>query len=381
MFALRASAVLTPSRILKEAYVTVEGNRIVNVSEEKPKDVGEIYRYDEHIISPGFVDIHTHGGFGVDITYSGSKEISELSKILPSTGVTSYFPSVMTESPERMINALRNIIEVSKSRGGSSRILGIHLEGPYLNKSRCGAQPKEHIRKPSFEEFNGFYSLSGGMLKRITVAPEVENGIEFIEGIVGKYKVKVSLGHTDATYEQTVRAIEAGANIITHLYNGMRGFHHREPGTVGAALTENVYAEIILDFIHLHPAAVKLAVKCKGPDKTILVTDSISGAGLGDGAYALGSQTVIVKDGVARLGDGTLAGSTLTMIRAVQNALKAGISLKDAVKMASLTPCSAMGIKDAGKISRGCRADLIVLDKQLRIIDTYIDGARCEKTG
>ncbi len=379
MFAVRANTILTPNKILKKAYVTVEDDRIIGVSEEKPKDAREVYRYDEHIISPGFMDIHIHGGFGVDITYSSSREILNLSKILPSTGVTSYFPSIITESAEQMKGAVRNIREALGSKnGGSSKILGIHLEGPYLNPARCGAQPKEHVRKPSFEEFSEFYKLSGGILKRITVAPEIDGGIEFIKYAVGKFEVKVSLGHTDATYEQTIKAIEAGASIITHLYNGMRGFHHREPGIVGATLTENVYAEIIVDFIHLHPSTVNLVVKCKGPNKIILVTDLISGAGLGDGVYTLGSRAVTIKDGVARLSDGTLAGSTLTMIGAVQNAVKSGIPLRDAVKMAALTPCNAMGIKNSGKIVRGCKADFVVLDKQLRIIDTYIDGRRYE---
>lgn len=379
MFTVRAGTILTPNRILKEAYITVEDDRIINVSADKPKDAREVYRYDKQIVSPGFVDIHTHGSFGVDTTYSSSREILDLSKILPSTGVTSYFPSIMTESAEQMKDAIRNIREALGSKNnGSSKILGIHLEGPYLNPARCGAQPKEHIRKPSFEEFNEFYKLSGEALKRITVAPEIDGGMEFIKDAVRKFEVKVSLGHTDATYEQTVKAIEAGASIITHLYNGMRGFHHREPGIVGAALTENVYVEIIVDFIHLHPATVNLVVKCKEPNKAILVTDSISGAGLGDGAYTLGSRTVTIKGGVARLSDGTLAGSTLTMIGAVQNTVKTGMPLRDAIKMAALTPCNAMGIKDSGKIVRGCKADFIVLDKQLRIIDAYIDGRRCE---
>ncbi|MBS7634244.1 N-acetylglucosamine-6-phosphate deacetylase [Candidatus Bathyarchaeota archaeon] len=379
MFAIRAGTILTPNRILKEAYIAVEDDRIVNVSGEKPKDAREVYRYDEHIVSPGFVDIHTHGSFGVDTTYSSSREILDLSKILPSTGVTSYFPSIMTESPEQMKDAIRNIREALESKNnGSSKILGTHLEGPYLNPAMCGAQPKEHIRKPSLEEFNEFYKLSGGTLKRITVAPEIDGGIEFIKDAVRKFEVKVSLGHTDATYEQTIKAIEAGASIITHLYNGMRGFHHREPGIVGAALTENVYVEVIVDFIHLHPATVNLVMKCKGSNRTILVTDSISGAGLGDGVYKLGSRAVTIKDGVARLSDGALAGSMLTMIGAVQNAVKSGMPLRDAVKMAALTPCNAMGIKDSGKIVRGCKADFIVLDKQMRITDAFIDGRRCE---
>ncbi|MCX8170711.1 MAG: amidohydrolase family protein, partial [Candidatus Bathyarchaeota archaeon] len=192
------------------------------------------------------------------------------------------------------------------------------------------------------------------------------------------FGVKVSLGHTDATYEQALSAIKAGANIITHLFNGMRGYHHREPGIIGAALTTDVYAEVIVDFIHLHPATVDLTVKCKGPGKTILVSDATPGAGLPDGIYTLGPSKVIVRDGVARTEEGGLAGSTLMLINAVRNMVRIGLPLNDAFRMATSTPCDAMCIKGLGRVARGCRADLLILNKRLEILEIYSNGEICE---
>jgi len=379
MFAIRAGVILTPYEVFRETYILVEGNKIAGISRDKPEGLKDIYKYDDYILAPGLVDIHTHGGFGIDLTYSTIKGVNEFSKHLLATGVTSYMPSIVTESFDMMELAVKNISEVSSMHGGS-RILGIHLEGPYLNPVRSGAQSKEHMRKPSLEEFERLYDVSRGLIKRITIAPEIEGGINFIREVKGKFGVKVSLGHTDATYEQALRAIEAGANIITHLFNGMREYHHREPGIIGAALTaRKVYTEIISDFIHLHPATINLVLKCKGTNKTILVSDSISGAGLSDGFYTLGSNKIIIKDGIARTENGSLAGSTLTLIRAVQNMVKIGINLKEAVKMATSTPCNAMGIKKIGRIAKGCKADLIILNRKLDVMETYIDGKIYEK--
>ena len=185
----------------------------------------------------------------------------------------------------------------------------------------------------------------------------------------------MSLGHTNATYDQALEAFKAGATIITHLYNGMRDYHHREPGIVGAALTEKkVYVEVIADLIHLHPATLIITKRCKGPSRMILVTDSISGAALNDGTYKLGSQTVTIKSGIAKLENGTLAGSTLTMIKAIRNIVKLGVSLRDAVRMATLTPSRAIGVKSIGKIAEGYRADFTILNEKLEIVETYIDG-------
>ena len=375
MFAVRAKTILSPCRVLRKAYVIVDENRIVRISEEKPKNTKEIHNYDDCFLLPGLIDIHMHGGFGVDVTYSSTKEILNLSRNLPVTGVTSYMPSIVTDSFGQIRKALRNIVDAAKRLNKGSKILGIHLEGPYLNPIKGGAQPREHMRNPSLEEFKEFYDASEKMLKRITVAPEVKGGIEFIKNVTKRFKVKVSLGHTDATYDQALEAFKAGATIITHLYNGMRGYHHREPGIVGAALTEDkVYAEVIADLVHLHPATLIITKRCKGPNKMILVTDSISGAALSDGVYKLGSQTITIKEGVARLKNGSLAGSTLTMIRAIRNIVKIGVSLEDAVRMATLTPSRAIGVKSIGKIAEGYRADFTILNEKLEVVETYIDG-------
>jgi len=377
MFAIKADVVLTPYKMLREAYVLIEKDRIVGVSKDKPEGLREIHRYDDCILAPGLVDIHTHGGFGIDLTYSATKEIVDFSRRLLATGVTSYMPSTVTASNDVIESAVRNIREASEFHCGS-RILGVHLEGPYLNPVRSGAQPREYIRKPSLEEFEGFYRASGKLLKRITVAPEIDNGIDFIRAVVERFGVKVSIGHSDATYEQALNAIKAGANIVTHLFNGMRGYHHREPGVIGAALTTDVYAEIIVDFIHLHPATVAFTVKCKGPSRTILVSDATPGAGLSDGIYTLGPNKVIIKNGVARTEEGVLAGSTLILINAVRNAVKMGLPLNNAFRMATSTPCEAIGIKDVGRVARGCIADLLILDKRLEIMKVYFNGEICE---
>lgn len=373
MFAIKTDIVLTPYRMLKEAYVLIEKEKIVGFSRYRPEGLSEVRRYDDRILAPGLVDIHVHGGFGIDLTYSTTKEILDFSRKLLMTGVTSYVPSTVTDSTDRIENALRNIHEASGFHSGS-RILGVHLEGPYLNPERSGAQSKEHIRKPSLEEFERFYDASGKLVKRVTVAPEVDNGIDFIRAVIEKFGVKVSLGHTDATYEQTLGAIKAGANIITHLFNGMRGYHHREPGIIGAALTTDVYAEIIVDFIHLHPATVALTIRCKSPSRTILVSDATPGAGLPNGVYMLGPSKVIIRDGVARTEEGVLAGSTLMLMNAVRNVVKMGLPLNDAFRMATSTPCDAMGIRGVGRIARGCRADLLILNKQLEIEEIYFNG-------
>lgn len=374
MFAIRSGIILTPFEALRESYVLVEGDRIAGISRNKPKDLREIYRYDDYILVPGLVDIHIHGGFGVDLTYSTTNEIIDFSKNLLAAGVTSYVPSTVTDSFDQIKTAVKNVSEASGVNYGS-RILGIHLEGPYLNPIKGGAQSKEHLRNPSLEEFERLYGVSRGLIKRITIAPELEGGIDFIRDVVRKFGVKVSLGHTNATYEQTLRAIEAGANIITHLFNGMREYHHREPGVIGAALTiRKIYTEIISDLIHLHPVTINLVLKCKGPSRTILVSDAISGAGLADGLYTLGPYKVIIKDGVARTEDGALAGSTLTLIKAVKNAVKLGINLRYAVRMATSTPCSAMGLKNIGRIAKGYKADFVILNKKLDVVEVYMDG-------
>lgn len=373
MLALKAGTLITPNEVLKESFIVIDKGKIVQISKSKPDNM-RVHDYGDSILSPGFVDIHTHGSFGIDIMNASQWMLSELACKLPTAGVTSFFPSTVTDNFSRLKEALQCSLKASKA-GKGANILGVHLEGPYLNVEKKGAQMEEYIRAPSFEEFSELFKAGEGLLKRITVAPDVAGSIEFIEKVIKNFDVTVSLGHTNATYDQTRLAFDCGAKLVTHLFNGMRELHHREPGIVGAALIrDDVFTEAIVDLVHLHPATVMLIYRCKSAKRMVLVTDSTAGAGLPDGSYKLGPVSVVIKDGVSRLADGALAGSTLTMIKAVQNAVKIGVSVGDAIAMATSTPCKALKIRGKGEIAVGCDADLLVLDKQLNIRSTYING-------
>jgi len=371
MFALRSDTVFTPTKTYKDTYIMVDKGKIVKLAKIVPKNV-KVYSYENCIIAPGFVDIHTHGGFGVDLMTSTLNDTRKFIEKLPETGVTSFVPSTGTDRFENLKKFVEKFSSIRVEKG--SEVVGIHFEGPYLNPEMAGAQPKEHIRPPSIEEVKRLSEPFNKVAKRLTLAPEVDDGINFIR-ILNDLGIIVSIGHTNASYEQAVQAFSAGARIVTHIFNGMRVFHHREPGVVGAALTfPTVYVETILDLIHLHPVAVELVYKCKGSKKMVLVTDAIAGAGLPDGAFKLGSMEIIVQDGVSRLPNGALAGSTLTMVKALKNAVKIGIPLAKALEMATLTPCKAMMIKGKGSIIEGNDADMIILDKDLNIVATCLKG-------
>lgn len=371
MFALRSDTIFTPTKIYKDTHIMVDKGKIVKLAKTVPKNV-KVYSYENCIISPGFVDIHVHGGFGVDLMFSAASDIKKFIEKLPETGVTSFIPSTVTDSFENLKKVSEKLSTIRCEKG--SEIVGIHFEGPYLNPEMAGAQSKEHIRFPSIEEVKLLSSFFNNVARRLTLAPEVDDGINFIKKL-NDLGIIVSIGHTNASYEQAVQAFSAGARIVTHIFNGMRVFHHREPGVVGAALNfSKAYVETILDLIHLHPATVELVYKCKGSKKVVIVTDAIAGAGLPDGTFKLGPIEIIVRDGVSRLPNGTLAGSTLTMDRALKNAVKIGIPLAKALEMVTLTPCKAMMIKGKGCIMEGNDADLVVLDKDLNVIATYLKG-------
>lgn len=374
MFALKADTIFTPTKILKDAYIIVDDGKIVKLVKVLPKNVEKVDFYEKCIIAPGFVDIHTHGGFGVDIMHSTTSDIRKFIGKLPETGVSSFVPSTVTDSFENLKKVSEKVSSIRNEKG--SEIVGIHFEGPYLNTKMAGAQSKEHIRAPSIEEVKVLSGFFNYVKKRLTLAPEVEGGINFIE-ILNDLNIIVSVGHTDASYQQAVQAFSAGARIVTHIFNGMRTFHHREPGVVGAALNcPKVYVEAILDLVHLHSATVELVYKCKGSNKMVLVTDAIAGAGLPDGTFRLGPMEIIVRDGISRLPDGTLAGSTLTMDKAIKNAVKIGIPFIKALKMVTLTPCKAMMVRGKGCIVKGNDADLVVLDKDLNVVATYLKGEK-----
>jgi N-acetylglucosamine-6-phosphate deacetylase len=332
---------------------------------------------EEVFIVPGFIDEHIHGVNNKDAMDGTIESLVIMAKGLAKEGTTSFLPTTMTQSVENIKKALQNIKNyIDQENTEGAEVLGIHLEGPYLNKGACGAQPEGYIVDPTIEEFKEYQRISGNNIKLVTIAPEIKGGLELIkychdQGIVA------SLGHTLATYPEVLAAIKQGATSVTHCYNAMTGLHHREVGVVGATLLhDELNAELIADGIHVSEQAIKLLYKNKGKDNMTLVTDSLRAKGLEDGIYDLGGQNVTVKDNTARLSDGTLAGSTLFMNKAVKNIVEfLNIGLEDAVLMASTNPAKKLGVYDRkGSIELGKDADLVVLNKDYDVMMTVCKG-------
>lgn len=320
-------------------------------------------------VSPGFLNLHIHGCGGKDAMDGTREALGAMSRLLPSTGVTGWLPTTMTSSGDAITRALSAIRE-ARGRATGAEILGANLEGPFISERYKGAQKACHIQKAHWDLVEPFT----GLIRILTLAPETLTDMDFIPRCC-RAGIIVSLGHSDATYEEAARAISAGASHITHLYNAMSPFHHRKPGLVGAALTLPVTCELIADGIHIHPAALELAVRTKGLSRIVLITDSMRACLLGEGKSELGGQTVYVKDGRATLEDGTLAGSILTMDQAVRNIWKwAHLTLPQAVQLATANPARELGLTDRGTLEPGKRADITMFDEDFRILGTYVKG-------
>lgn len=362
---------ITPHEVLHGYGVITSEGKITSIDLEqnlKTQSVGQIIDGRGMFLSPGFIDIHNHGNSGYDFMDATEEAIDNIGRFHLQNGVTSYLGTVLTQSYENMINAVKNIAEY-RNKDNSSQLLGVHLEGPFFSASKKGAQPEEFIKDPDMSFIKKLINISGNKLKMVSIAPEKEKALELISHLK-ENSITAAMAHSNATYEEAINGINHGATVATHLYNGMRSFTHREPGIVGTSLTdERVFCEIIYDRIHLHDAAVQIALKMKGPDKIILVSDAMRAAGLGDGDYELGGQKVTVKKGAARLEDGSLAGSTLNLRTAVCNMIKyLNVPIHEAVRMASLTPAEAIGIdKYKGSIEIGKDADLILFDDDMNI--------------
>jgi N-acetylglucosamine-6-phosphate deacetylase len=312
---------------------------------------------------PGFVDVHTHAFMGMDVM-AGEEAVRHMSRELKKFGVAAFLPTTMSASVEDTKTALQGIDAVMKrpERKGSI-VLGAHMEAPFLNAHRCGAQVAAHFLPPSMKAWLDMTGDSASAVRIITLAPEL-SGAESLIRHIASQGIVVSIGHTDATCEQTHQAADWGATHVTHLFNAQTPLNHREPGVPGAALTDDrLYVEIICDGIHLHPDTIRLVVRAKGREKTVLITDAMEAAGMPEGTYQLGGQTVYVKDGAARLSSGTLAGSTLTMAKAFQNLIRFGIKAEDAAYMATRSPADSIGEKLAGRITPGAPAILTRWDK------------------
>ncbi len=332
---------------------------------------------------PGMIDVHIHGVNGSDMMDGTNQALKNMATSLPKEGTTSFLATTITQDVAAIERAIKNTAYYMNSQAEGAEILGIHLEGPFISKKRAGAQPREHIKKPDVTLFQKWQRLADGAIKVVTLAPEEENGLELVR-YLNKSNVIASIGHSDAYHSDMELAIKAGATNITHLYNGMRGLHHREPGVVGTALANNeLFVELIVDGIHIHPTIVKATFRAKTAAKIILITDSIRAKGLADGIYDLGGQEVTVKNGKAVLEDGTLAGSILKMDVGVRNMIEyTGCSIKEIIQMTAENPAKSLGVYHRkGSLKVGKDADIQILDENNYVRMTFCRGKLVWKKG
>ncbi|MCL2351348.1 MAG: N-acetylglucosamine-6-phosphate deacetylase [Firmicutes bacterium] len=342
-----------------------------------PRPAGGVIDLSGLTVLPGFIDIHFHGGNGYDVMQGTYEAINGLSLHKLAEGVTSFCPATMTDTPENIRRALSGVRGALERGTDGARIIGAFIEGPYISREFRGAHT-ERLLRPDFtaREVEELIDFGAGAVASVALAPELPNALETIAAL-RRRGVNVRLGHTAATFAEAKAGIAAGGNVAIHTYNAMSPLNHREPGMVGAVMTEpGIYAELICDFIHVHPAAAAILLKMKGPDKVILVTDCISAGGLGDGEYNLGGEPVTVAGGVVRNSEGRLAGSTLSVITAVRNVCETlNAPLADAARMASANPAKALGIYDrTGSISEGKTADIIAIDGEYNVRFVMVGG-------
>lgn len=327
---------------------------------------------------PGFIDVHIHGVNGADVMDATKEALDTMSSTLPKEGTTSFLATTMTQDTKEIEKALANVGEYlqGKQDTGKAEIVGVHLEGPFVNPDKAGAQPLKHIMNPDLPLLKKWELLTNNMIKLVTLAPERPGGLEMVN-YLSTHGIVASIGHSDATFEEVNKAIESGANHVTHLYNQMSGLHHREPGVVGSVfLRDELKAEIIVDGVHVRPEMVELAYKIKRKDGLLLITDSMRAKCLKNGEYDLGGQDVIVKDGKAVLADGTLAGSILKLGTALKNIITyTGCTLADAIEMASVNPAKQLNIFNRkGSLAIGKDADIVILDENLDVYMTFCRG-------
>jgi N-acetylglucosamine-6-phosphate deacetylase len=321
-------------------------------------------------IVPGFVDLQVNGAFGADLTSDGHR-VAEVAARLPATGVTSFLPTLITSPFEAYPGLMRAIRDAGQSATGA-QILGVHLEGPYLSPLRPGAHNPALLRAIDVDEVARWADRA--IVRIVTLAPELPGALDAVRVLRGN-GIVVSVGHSNATFDEAMAGFEAGITWGTHLFNAMSELKHREPGLPGALLSAPVRCGLIADGIHVHPAMVKLAFRVKGAGGLTLITDAMAAMGMPPGCYRLGDREVFVDGATARLADGTLAGSILTMDQAVRNVIAfTGCSPAEAVAMASSTPARVLGLERKGTLAPGCDADLVILDQALRVTHTFVGG-------
>lgn len=385
----------TPEEITGPVAIVLAGTKIRAVwrvadvaqarqfcAERMPGAAIEVRALGSWRVAPGYIDMHTHGFHGYDITTGSREDMAAMARALPQTGVTSFFPTIATTGKTETVEQIQRVVRLAEQpedeHGHTRRaeILGVRLEGPFISHAKKGAQYEPGIRPPDPAEMAELASIGHGWIRIVDYAPEedAQDGLLTTLVLLG---ILPCIGHTAATYEQAIHAIDGGARHSTHLFNAMSRLEHRLPGVPGALLTDaRATVEVIADGIHLHPAILKLAVACRGPRAVALITDAVAAAGLPDGEYEFIKRQVKVVNGSVRLADGTLAGSALTLDQAVRNMVTlAGMGWADALRMASLTPAEITGVSNRkGTVVPGRDADLVVLDEQGGVRGTWAQG-------
>jgi N-acetylglucosamine-6-phosphate deacetylase len=397
MLAFTAGRLWTPTDTVEHPLVLIEHGRILEISTRSNRQLPagvSVSDFGDHVMAPGYIDLHIHGSAGYDVMDDATDALPAIEQLLARHGVTSYFPTTVTAPVDRTLRALErlaNAIEkherdrehrhVRQNTDGRIRALplGIHLEGPFISHARRGVHPPEDLLAPTLSLFEQFWEAARGRVRMMTIAPELDGALEVIAE-ARRRGVCVSLGHSDADFAATERGITAGATHATHTFNAMRPLDHRSPGILGAILTDHsVSADIIADGVHLDPAIVKLLADAKGPQQTVLITDATSATGMPDGRYHLGSFDVDVRDGKCMV-NGKLAGSVLTMDRAVRNlAHFAEWNLPEAVAAASQNPARVARITHKGVLAVGADADFVVLSPEGGVLRTFVGGVECSR--
>lgn len=384
---LKNATIYGENQTMHKGSINIQNGKIINLGKDFfPDDETEVIELPEtyHIV-PGMIDVHIHGAAGADTMDATFNALQTIASVLPEEGTTSFLATTMTQEQNKIEKALENaglFIEAGQVEG-TAETLGIHLEGPFISEKRAGAQPVGAIIKPDLELFKQWQELASGHIKLVTIAPEIEGSLEVIS-YLQEQNIIASIGHSDATYEEVVTGMKAGASHVTHLYNGMRGLHHREPGVVGASLLhDELTTELIADGIHVRPELIALTYKQKGNERVVLVTDAMRAKCLGDGQYDLGGQKVTVQNETATLKDGTLAGSIIKMSTAVKNMMQfTGCSISDIIQMTSVNPAKKLNVFDRkGSLTPGKDADIVVLDEDLEVVMTFCKGDLAYRRG
>lgn len=374
-FYLKAKQVFTEQGIKSNHYVMVDNGVITQISDKASLGIPVLDLGDNHLM-PGFIDMHIHGREGCDVMDGKLSSLNTISKSLAQHGVVGFLATTVTAKWQDSLQAFTTIGEAAHTNMDGAKVLGAYNEGLFFTDEHKGAHNEKFFLRLTKERVDAIYQASQGMLKVVAMAPEFDDSKEMIT-YLDTLGVKVMLGHTNANFQQTVDALEAGACGGVHIFNGMSGIHHRDPGCAGAVLMDpDAIAEVIADGVHLHPSIMQMVYKLKGPEKIALISDCINAGGFVDGTYRLGELDVYVKDGVARTESGSLAGSTLTLETAVKNLVElAKVPLLEAVHMASLVPATFLGLADKqGSIAVNKQANFAILDDNQQVQATIIDG-------